>query len=120
VDNTMDKMKKKKYRYKIKSLLTPLFREEGITIYDNLYVDINLDANTFHIYCKLRYYGGDFMCFPICFDFTDTKCEEAVKSRMMNIMQNKPYISANELSKITGHSTSTINKYYMILKRKLY
>lgn len=34
-------------------------------------------------------------------------------------MQKNPNVSASELIKITGHSSSTIVKYYMILKREI-
>jgi hypothetical protein len=72
------------------------------------------------IYDKLRFDRKCIVCFPICYSFTDAKCEEAVRSRMIDIMQKNPRISLSELAKITGHSKPSVSRHYMTLKRKLY
>jgi hypothetical protein len=107
------------YRYncKYRTLSIPLFDEDGKILYDCICICNNLDVGSLHIYDKLRF-RTYITSFPICYDFTDTKCEEAVRSRMIYLMQKNPYISSSEIIKITGHSNSTIIRHYMTLRRK--
>jgi hypothetical protein len=108
----------RKYKYKRKSLFILLFDEDETLLYDCLFIYNNLDVGSLHIYNRLCFGGKCVVGFPICFSFTDTKCEEAIRSRLIELMQINPYLSSSELVKITGHSKSTITRHYMILKRK--
>lgn len=112
-------MTKYKYHYKRKHLSVPLFEEDGIILYDCLFIYNNLDVDSLQIYNRLRFYRKCIIGFPICYSFTDTKCEEAVRSRMMELMQKNPHFSLSELIKTTGHSRHAIIRHYMTLKRKL-
>jgi hypothetical protein len=112
-------MKKYKYSCKYRTLYIRLFVEDGKTLYDCIFVCNNIDVGSLQIYDKLYFSRRFVVCFPICYSFTDTKCEEAVRSRMMDLMQINPYISLSELIKITGHSKPSVIRHYMTLKRKL-
>jgi len=107
------------YNRKYKHLSIPLFEEDDTVLYDCLFIYNNLDVDSLQIYNRLRFDRRCIIGFPICFSFTDTKCEEAVRSRMMELMQKNPHFSSSELAKITGHSKSTIIRHYMTLKRKI-
>lgn len=111
-------MKKYKYNCKYRTLSIALFDDDGI-LYDCIFVCNNLDVGSLQIYDKLRFSRRIVVCFPICYSFTDAKCEEAVRSRMMGLMQINPYISLSELVKITGHSRPSVIRHYMTLKRKI-
>lgn len=108
-----------KYKCNYKTFSIPIIDEDGTMLCDCLFICNNLDVGSLQIYDKLRFSRRYIVCFPICYSFTDTKCEGAVRSRMMDLMQKNPYISLSELIKITGHSKSTIIRHYMILKRKI-
>lgn len=113
------KMAEYKYNYKTKCLSIPLFDEDGLILYDCLFIYNNLDVGSLQIYDRLRFYRKCVIGFPICYSFTDTKCEEAVRSRMIELIQKNPHFSSSELVKITGHSKPTIIRHYMTLKRKI-
>ena len=113
-------MKRYKYNYRRRSLSIPLFDENGTIIYDCIFIFNNLDVDSLQIYNRLRFNRKCIVGFPICFSFTDTNCEEAVRSRMIELMQKNPNISSSELVKITGHSKPTIIRHYMTLKRKMH
>ena len=100
-------------------MCTPLFEEDEIILYDCLFIYNNLDADSFYIYNRTRFDRKYVTSFPICYSFTDVRCEEAVKYRMKEIMQKNPNVSSSELIKITGHSRPTIIRHYMILKREI-
>ncbi len=100
-------------------MCTPLFEEDEIILYDCLFIYNNLDADSFYIYNRMRFGRKYITSFPICYSFTDVRCEEAVKYRMKEIMQKNPNVSSSDIIKITGHSSSTIIRYYMILKREI-
>jgi hypothetical protein len=112
-------MKKYKYSYKYRTLSIPLFDNGGTILYDCISVCNNLDVGTLQIYNRLRFSRRYIIGFPICYSFTDTKCEEAVRSRIIELMQKNPNISSSELINMTGHSKPTISRHYMILKRKI-
>lgn len=112
-------MAKYKYDYRYKTLSIPLFEEDKTIIYDCLCIYNNTDVNSLQIYNRIRFDRKYVMGFPICYSFTDTKCEEAVRSRMKEIMQKNPHVSSSELIKITGHSRPTIIRHYMTLKREI-
>lgn len=113
-------MTKRKYNYKRRSLSIPLFDEDGKLLYDCLFIYNNLDIDSLLIYNRLRFNSKCIVGFPICFSFTDTKCADAVRSRMIELMLKNPNISSSELVKITGHSKPTIIRHYMTLKRKMH
>jgi hypothetical protein len=99
-------------------LSIPLFDEDGSILYDCLFIYNNLDVDSLQIYNRLRYRKTCIIGFPICYSFTDTNCGEAVRSRIIELMQKNPNISSSELVKITGHSKPTIIRYYMNIKWK--
>ena len=111
-------MKEYKYNYKRGSLCIPLFDEDGIVLYDCLFTYNNLDVDSLQIYNRLRFNRKCVAGFPICYSFTDTKCEESVRSRMIELIQKNPNISSSELVNITGHSKPTIIRHYMTLKKR--
>jgi hypothetical protein len=112
-------MTKYKYNRKHGSLSIPLFDEDGIVLYDCLFICNNLDVGSLQIYNRLRFSRKCIIGFPICYSFTDTKCEDAVRSRMVELIKKDQHLSSSELVKITGHSKSTIVRHYMTLKRKI-
>lgn len=112
-------MKEYRYNYKHRSFSVPLFDEEGIVLSDCLFIYNNPDIGSLLIYDRLRFGRKCVIGFPICYSFTDTKCEEAVRCRMVELLQKNPHFSMSELVKITGHSRSTITRHYMFLKRNL-
>ena len=111
---------KHKYNCKYRTLPIQLFCEDGKMFYDCICIRNNMDVGSIQIYDKLRSSRDCVVCFPICYSFTGTKCEEAVRSTMIDIMQKNPCISLSELVKITGHSRPSIMKHYMTLKRKIW
>lgn len=111
-------MIKYKYGYKYKTFAIPLFEEDGIILYDCLSICNNKDVKLL-IYNRMRFYRKYVIGFPICYSFTDTNCEEAVRSRMKEVMQKNPCVSSSEIIKITGHSSSSIVRHYMTLKREI-
>ena len=113
-------MTKHKYNCKYRTLPIQLFDDDGTILYDCLYIRSNLDTDSLYIHDKLRFSRKYIIGFPICYDFTDTKCEEAVRCRVIDLMQKNPNFSSSELVKITGHSKPTIIRHYMILKRKVW
>lgn len=108
-----------KHRYKRKFLSISLFYEDGTLLYDCIFVYNNLDIGSLQIYNRLLFDRRYVVGFPICYSFTDTNCEKAVRSRITELLKRNPNLSSSELVKITGHSKSTIIRHYMALKRKI-
>lgn len=108
-----------KYHYKRKFLSIQLPDEDGTVFYDCIFIYNNVDIGSLQIYHRLRFGRKYVVGFPICYSFTDTNCEKAVRNRMIELMQKNPNLSSSELVKITGHSKSTITRHYMVLKRKI-
>jgi hypothetical protein len=115
----MKKMKEYRYNYKCRSFSVSLFDEDGTVLFDCIFIYNNLDTDSLLIYDRLRFDRKCVIGFPICYSFTDTKCEEAVRYRMVELLQKNPHLSLSELVKITGHSRSTTTRHYMFLKRNL-
>ena len=109
-----------KYCYRRKFLSVPTFDEDGTILYDCILIYNNLDVGSLQIYNRLRFGRKYVVGFPICYNFTDTNCEKAVKSRITELLQKNPNLSSSELVKITGHSKATIARHYMTLKRKIH
>lgn len=106
-------------RYRYKCISVKLFKEENRTITDGMLIYYNLKANKLHIYSKLNISGRQIVSFPICYDFTDTKCENALKESIREVMRQDPFSSTRKIRQKTGHDLSTICRYYMALKREL-
>ena len=117
----IEKLKKKqyKYRFKCKTLSIPLFEECGKIFYDCICIFENLDVKSTQIYNRIRFDRKYVISFPICYYFANTRCEDAVRFRMTELMQKNPQFSLTQLEKITGHSRSTIVRHYMTLKREI-
>ena len=109
-----------KYNYKRRTLSIPLFDEDRTMLYDCLSIYNNLDVDSLQIYNRLCFSRKYVVGFPICYNFTDTNCEKAVKSRITELLQKNRNLSLSELVKTTGHSKATIARHYMTLKRKIH
>ncbi len=112
-------MKKYKYNYKRKTLSIALCEIEGKIFYDVLFFVNNSDIDTFQIYNRLRFARKLIIGFPICYGFTNTTCEDAVRSRMETLLRKNPKFSIIDIERITGHSRSSIVRHYMSLKREI-
>ncbi|HCJ65852.1 MAG TPA: hypothetical protein DHV62_00640 [Elusimicrobia bacterium] len=111
-------MGKRKGKFKCKQISILLFEEEDRNISDSIFVKVN-SKGKLNIYSRLKISGKNAWSFPICWEFTNTKCEEALEENIRNVILQNPYASTSDIEEKTHHSRATINRYYMRFRREL-
>lgn len=103
-----------------RSVSTKILEEDGYTLSEILSVECNTNTINIFVHTSIHFRGKKLEHVHICKQFSGSRrriSSEIIKNRIREIIENKPDISSLGVKRETGYCMSTINKYYMLLKK---
>jgi hypothetical protein len=109
-----------KYDRRRKYISIKILKEEGCVLSDVILAQYNRNADNFNVYDAIKF--GRWLCdlVPVFKRFSKprvNKFSEAAKNKIKELIEKNNSISSTEIIQETGIDRSTVNRYYMSLKR---
>jgi hypothetical protein len=103
-----------------RSISTKILEEDGYTLSEILSVQCNMNTSNILVYTSIHFRRKKLEHVHICKQFSGSRrriSSEIIKNNIREIIEKKPDISSLGIKRETGYCISTVNKYYMLLKK---